>query len=257
MFIIKNRPPVGSMKIIQRSNYTSRRRPQLIKERREHNGYASGSVYLQRVCSPPDASSSLILRTQDKNYLFNCGEETCRILSDQRISAGEIDHVFLSQNNWGTLGGLSTLLCDIIRTYGKPPRIHGPATVFKPIRRLSLLTALGMTEAKAIQPNILDGSTVYDDKDVCVESIQIPSENQTEKAVFSFLCTLKALEGDVMTFKHRSGEEKRFNDRREVKFLGNHLVLFCNSMRDMEKRNVTYFNVIFFSAGHTAGILHE
>lgn len=222
MFFNKSRPQAyGILNIIKRPAYTARSNPifKQKKERRDHNGYAIGSVYLQKVCSPPDASSSVILRTPHKSYLFNCGEETSRKLSAQSISPGNVDHIFLSQIHWGTLGGISSIFCEIFRKNGSLPKIHSPSSLMRLIRRLAHLTALGVTESKAIQQNTMDTSTVFEDNDVCIESILIPSGNDKEKTSISYLCTLKALKGDVSPFEKRSSQETRFNDRREFKFL--------------------------------------
>lgn len=267
MFIIKSRTQTGLVNIIKRSRFTARSTPRFKKERIEHNGYATGSVYIQRVCSPPVASSSVVLRTPHKSYLFNCGEDTSRILSAHYISPGNVDHIFLSQMHWGTLGGVTSLLCEVTRKNGRPPRIHGPESLLKSIRRLSLLTAVGVTQSEKFQSNMMDESTVYDDDDVCIESISIPSENLEEKITISYLCTLKALKGDISYFEQRSGNnrdgssshESRFSDRREIKFMSKILIFSVEKFsctRGMKVLN-TYEFYISFSTGHTTGVLYE
>lgn len=164
-----------------------------------HSGYASGSVILQRIGSAPDSSPSLVLQTPSQCYLFNCGESVDRALLSLHIPMSKVTEIFLTQKNWSVMGGIMSMLqCATFHT-GAPPNFHGSADLFKSIRRMSFLSSLGAAFTETIRPHIVNETGLYEDADVRIDKIPIASRKEAEQGVFSYLCKLKALRGDILT----------------------------------------------------------
>ena len=51
---------------------------------------------------------SLLLHTDHRRYLFNCGEGTQRLTSQLALSRtlAQLEHVFITSKSWQNLGGL-------------------------------------------------------------------------------------------------------------------------------------------------------
>jgi len=74
------------------------------------------------------APASLLLHTEHRKYLFNCGEGTQRMTNQLSISGAlaQLEHVFITSKVWKYLGGLPGL-CLSARAAGAPDiTIHGP-----------------------------------------------------------------------------------------------------------------------------------
>jgi len=72
--------------------------------------------------------TSLLLNTDHRKYLFNCGEGTQRLTSQLSIgkALAQLEHVFITSKTWRHLGGL-TGVCLSGRAAGAPDiTIHGP-----------------------------------------------------------------------------------------------------------------------------------
>ena len=75
------------------------------------------------------APTSLLLHTDHRKYLFNCGEGTQRLTSQLGLTRtlAQLEHVFITSKQWKHLGGLPGL-CLTCRSCGAPDiTIHGPA----------------------------------------------------------------------------------------------------------------------------------
>lgn len=71
---------------------------------------------------------SLLLHTDHRRYLFNCGEGTQRLTSQLALSRtlAQLEHVFVTSKSWANLGGLPGM-CLSARASGAPDiTIHGP-----------------------------------------------------------------------------------------------------------------------------------
>jgi len=72
--------------------------------------------------------TSLILHTDHRRYLFNCGEGTQRLCNQLSLSKAlaQMEHVFITSKSWRHLGGLPGI-CLSVRAAGAPDiTIHGP-----------------------------------------------------------------------------------------------------------------------------------
>jgi len=87
------------------------------------------TVYWQVVGSGTyGGPTSLLLNTDHRKYLFNCGEGTQRVTSQLSIgkALAQLEHVFITSKTWKHLGGL-TGVCLSGRAAGAPDiTIHGP-----------------------------------------------------------------------------------------------------------------------------------
>lgn len=197
-----------------------------------HNGYASGTVILQRIGSEPDSYPSLVLQTPNQSYLFNCSEGVGRTLVSHDIQIDTVTEIFLTQNNWSTMGGIMTMLLPAMFSTEAPPNFHGPDNLFEAIRRISLLSSLGKTFIATIGPHIV--TAFYEDEDVRIDKIPIASRKKAEGNIHSYLCKLKALRGDKSVknpedscYMHRQQQtmtDVHYSDREEANFLSK-----CNS----------------------------
>jgi ribonuclease Z len=74
------------------------------------------------------AARSLLLHTDHRRYLFNCGEGTQRLTNQLGLSRSlsQLEHVFITSKSWANLGGLPGM-CLTARASGAPDvTIHGP-----------------------------------------------------------------------------------------------------------------------------------
>ena len=72
--------------------------------------------------------TSLLLHTDHRKYLFNCGEGTQRVTNQLSISKAlaQLEHVFITSKTWKHLGGLPGV-CLSVKAAGAPDiTIHGP-----------------------------------------------------------------------------------------------------------------------------------
>jgi len=75
--------------------------------------------------------SSLILYTDHRRYLFNCGEGSQRLINHLSISRtlAQMENIFLTSKTWKNMGGLPGM-CLSIRSAGAPDvTVHGPQGV--------------------------------------------------------------------------------------------------------------------------------
>lgn len=53
---------------------------------------------------------SFLLQGISKNYLFNCGESTQRIMGESKLKLSKLEHLFITRKSWDCVGGLVGLL---------------------------------------------------------------------------------------------------------------------------------------------------
>jgi ribonuclease Z len=79
-------------------------------------------------CGSYGGPTSLLLHTDHRKYLFNCGEGTQRLTNQLSLgrALARLEHVFITSKTWRHLGGLPGV-CLTARAAGAPDiTIHGP-----------------------------------------------------------------------------------------------------------------------------------
>lgn len=99
------------------------------------------------------ASVSLSVSNQDK-YLFNCGEDTQRLFTDQKKKISRIKHIFVTQTKWNCIGGISCINRIINHSQGWLPMFHGPKQLYKCLKRVLCLSIMSELDFKPIDCNL-------------------------------------------------------------------------------------------------------
>ncbi|KAG7303022.1 hypothetical protein JYU34_013030 [Plutella xylostella] len=89
--------------------------------------YGSSTVYLQVLGSGArGVPNTLYLFTDQKRYLFNCGECTQRLAHEHKVKLSRLDHIFITSKTWKNIGGLPGLSLTL-QDVGVPNiTLHGP-----------------------------------------------------------------------------------------------------------------------------------
>ncbi|XP_063380691.1 ribonuclease Z, mitochondrial [Cydia fagiglandana] len=89
--------------------------------------YGPSTVYLQVLGSGArGVPNTLYLFTDQKRYLFNCGECTQRLAHEHKVKLSRLEHVFITSKTWKNIGGLPGLSLTL-QDVGVPKiTLHGP-----------------------------------------------------------------------------------------------------------------------------------
>lgn len=151
--------------------------------------YSSKAITLQVVgCGSPGESPSICLSTNNEKYLFNCGEDSNRLLIDQNIKISQITHIFLTQNKWNCIGGISGLSKEINTTQGWLPMFHGPHRLYKSIKRMLCLSILKELD---FQPIDCNRKKFYENDILRIDFISTKNPKTTED-VFAYVGHIKS-----------------------------------------------------------------
>jgi len=118
------------------------------------------------------APRSLILHTDHRRYLFNCGEGSQRLTSQLGLSKAlsQMEHVFITSKSWANLGGLPGM-CLSARACGAPDvTIHGPPgcmQLYEATKGFILLFEFDVLEHRVEDGEFSDGA-------VSVRSVLLP-----------------------------------------------------------------------------------
>lgn len=78
-------------------------------------------------------------------YLFNCGEGTQRLANEHKTKLTRLEHIFITQRSWRTIGGLPGLSLTIQDAGVSNITLHGPKKlndVFHGMRKFVILKNL-------------------------------------------------------------------------------------------------------------------
>ncbi|XP_045771423.1 ribonuclease Z, mitochondrial isoform X2 [Maniola jurtina] len=103
----------------------AQRQRQTISKKSEK--YGPSTVYLQVLGSGArGAPNTLYLFTDQKRYLFNCGEGTQRLAHEHKVKLSRLDDIFITNKTWRNIGGLPGLSLTL-QDVGVPNiTLHGP-----------------------------------------------------------------------------------------------------------------------------------
>ncbi|KAL0892776.1 hypothetical protein ABMA27_014482 [Loxostege sticticalis] len=138
-------PKANSARIAE----AQRQRQQISKKSEK---YAPSTVYLQVLGSGArGAPNTLYLFTDQKRYLFNCGECTQRLAHEHKVKLSRLDHIFITSKTWKNIGGLPGLSLTL-QDVGVPNiTLHGPEgldELYNATRRFVIMKDMNVTMAK-------------------------------------------------------------------------------------------------------------
>ncbi|KAM3964340.1 ribonuclease Z [Aphomia sociella] len=114
--------------------------------------YGPSTVYLQVLGSGArGAPNTLYLFTDQKRYLFNCGECTQRLAHEHKVKLSRLEHIFITSKTWRNIGGLPGLSLTL-QDVGVPNiTLHGPEgldELYNATRRFVIMKDMNVTMAK-------------------------------------------------------------------------------------------------------------
>ena len=130
---IRNMSSTKKSKTEQLSSTTNKPRHIRMKERGRNPGLTS-RINLQVISNGyASTSKSVILNTDQTNYMFNCGEGTQRTLQEKNtaweIKFSKTKHLFMTRKSWDTMGGLLGVCISLKDAYLNEITFHAPCDV--------------------------------------------------------------------------------------------------------------------------------
>ncbi|XP_023943248.2 ribonuclease Z, mitochondrial isoform X2 [Bicyclus anynana] len=165
---LANMPKPNSSRIAE-----AQRQRQHISKKSEK--YAPSTVYLQVLGSGArGAPNALYLFTDQKRYLFNCGEGTQRLAHEHKVKLSRLDHIFITNKTWRNLGGLPGLSLTL-QDVGVPKiTLHGPEgldELYNATRRFVIMKDMNVVMAKC------NSSKDYEDSVMTVKYVLIGAQD--------------------------------------------------------------------------------
>ncbi|CAG4979541.1 unnamed protein product [Colias eurytheme] len=125
---------------------------QRLKLPRKGEKYGPSTIYLQVLGSGArGAPNTLYLFTDQKRYLFNCGECSQRLAHEHKVKLSRLDHIFITSKTWRNVGGLPGLSLTL-QDVGVPNiTLHGPEgldELYNATKRFVIMKDLNVTMAK-------------------------------------------------------------------------------------------------------------
>ncbi|CAH0751050.1 unnamed protein product, partial [Diatraea saccharalis] len=150
-------PKVNSARIAE-----AQRQRQHIAKKSEK--YCPSTVYLQVLGSGArGAPNTLYLFTDQKRYLFNCGEGTQRLAHEHKVKLSRLDHIFITSKTWKNIGGLPGLSLTL-QDVGVPNiTLHGPEgldELYNATRRFVIMKDMNVTMANCSPSEDFEDSTM-------------------------------------------------------------------------------------------------
>lgn len=142
--ILSDMPKSNSSRIAE----VQRQRQQIAKKSEK---YGPSTVYLQVLGSgAKGAPNTLYLFTDQKRYLFNCGECTQRLAHEHKVRLSRLDHIFITSKTWANIGGLPGLSLTL-QDVGVPNiTLHGPEgldELYNATKRFVIMKDMNVTMA--------------------------------------------------------------------------------------------------------------
>lgn len=75
------------------------------------------------------APKSLYLATDNKGYLFNCGDSCQRLTSQLKLKLTKLQDIFVTQSVWENIGGITGLMLTLQEAGIPELDVHGPPGV--------------------------------------------------------------------------------------------------------------------------------
>ncbi|XP_064071997.1 ribonuclease Z, mitochondrial isoform X2 [Vanessa tameamea] len=194
--------------------FDAQRQRQQINKKAEK--YGPSTVYLQVLGSGArGAPNTLYLFTDQKRYLFNCGEGTQRLAHEHKVKLSKLDHIFITNKTWRNIGGLPGLSLTL-QDVGVPNiTLHGPDgldELYNATKRFVIMKEMNVTMAKC------SPSVDFEDNVMTVKYVLLGPEDKILKTDSTPIAKKPKLGGE----NHDSKFEEFIHDdtdyyKREVK----------------------------------------
>jgi len=142
---------------------------QRLKRNEKSRDYVPCTVNLQVLGSGAMGSPAAVyLFTDQKRYLFNCGEGTERLAHENNTKLSRLEHIFMTRSSWKQSGGLPGLSLTLQQICVRNLTLYGPdglAEIFRAMKRLVFLKDL-----KVEVPPCEDG-VIFDDEVISIQGI--------------------------------------------------------------------------------------
>ncbi|XP_037872665.1 ribonuclease Z, mitochondrial isoform X2 [Bombyx mori] len=114
--------------------------------------YSPSTVYLQVLGSGArGVPNTLYLFSDQKRYLFNCGESTQRLAHEHKVKLSRLEHIFITSKTWRNIGGLPGLSLTL-QDVGVPNiTLHGPEgldELYNATKRFVIMKEMNVAMAK-------------------------------------------------------------------------------------------------------------
>ncbi|CAH0719588.1 unnamed protein product, partial [Brenthis ino] len=124
---------------------------QRLQTSKKSEKYGPSTVYLQVLGSGArGAPNTLYLFTDQKRYLFNCGEGSQRLAHEHKVKLSRLEHIFITNKTWRNIGGLPGLSLTL-QDVGVPNiTLHGPEgldELYNATRRFVIMKEMNVTMA--------------------------------------------------------------------------------------------------------------
>lgn len=163
------------------------------RKQRNTNGTRVGDIYLRAIgTGAVDQPSTALLSTRSNCYLFNCTENTSRYLYANEVSPSRINHIFITQSKWNCIGGLTTIIFNVLAKCGQYPQFHGPETLFKITQRLTFLSSVGGMFKRNFKPDNFNSSDFFENDEIRVDFVKLKNGDD---CVYGYICKVKANRG--------------------------------------------------------------
>ncbi|TRY95749.1 hypothetical protein DNTS_022143 [Danionella cerebrum] len=138
----------------------------------------AAEMYLQVLGSGSrDSGAALMLHADGNRYLFNCGEGTQRLMTEQRLKLSQTRNIFLTRMCWETVGGLTGMFLSLKEIESTGCVVSGPLELEHLLQGIfSLAGQLPELEIE-IQPYT---DPLYKDEYVSVTQVPLFSESKAK-----------------------------------------------------------------------------
>ncbi|KAG7199911.1 hypothetical protein KM043_014354 [Ampulex compressa] len=121
----------------KKSNQMSRMCMHMMQTQRTHQRYSFNNSTQGCVIATlevlgsgaPGAASGVCLTTEDRKYLFNCGEGSQRIAHEHKLKLSKLNHLFITSASWKCMGGLPGTLLTMQGIGVSKVCVHAPQGV--------------------------------------------------------------------------------------------------------------------------------
>lgn len=143
---------------------------------------------------PIELASVLVSTSNNRGYLFNCGEECARFLAQDEHNIANISDIFFTQVKWNCIGGISTLNSLYYKVKNRLFKYHGPKKLFRCIRQILCQSIMKEIE---FTPEYCNTNKYFENDTIRIEFVSIePTMPVTAhmreiNEVIVYLCTLK------------------------------------------------------------------
>lgn len=164
-----------------------------------HNVKTSRKISLKVIGSGAlgETPSICLVAPNNHKYLFNCGEDSQRLLSDQNVNISQIKYIFITQTKWNCIGGIASICYLIHNVKNLLPTLNGPEQLYKCIKRVLCLSKLSELDFKPIDCN---QNSFFEDDTLRIDFVSIaPKQKKSRNLKANISNEVLAFVGKIKT----------------------------------------------------------